>query len=121
MTKGQGRLALDDKWLEVLSRTGTAPEVVQLCVTFLSHWAADLRSGLGPDCQPPLAMRSADDVAEYAFRLVQMRLRESRPTPELDAMTTFFAAAAMRLAHVLSVPPSRAFKVPFFTREAEEE
>jgi len=92
----------------------SVPEAVKLCVGFLAAWDAGLREKLPKSCQPPLAMNSEAHVSSYAFRLVQERLRESKPTPELDAMATFFAAAATRLAQLLTAPPRYGFPVPFF-------
>jgi hypothetical protein len=121
MTKDEaGKLPGGQDWLGMLNRAATAPDVVQLCVSFLSLWTSDLRSKLGENCQPPLAMRNYVDVTEYAFRLVHTRLMQNASTPELDAMATFFALAANRLSKLLATSPN-APRVPFFTQEREKE
>jgi hypothetical protein len=61
-------------------------------------------------------MNTAAHVMDYAFELVQTRLREDRPSEELDAMATFFAAAATRLSRLLAAKPS-GIKLPFFSQD----
>jgi hypothetical protein len=60
-------------------------------------------------------------VSVYAFQLAQERLLQSRPVEELDAMASFFAAAAARLSHLLAAPRTAASHLPFFDRALADE
>jgi len=103
-------------WVAVVSSQQAAPEVMQTCVDFLSNWTIDQRARLPETCKPPFAMSNHAHVSVYAFQLAQERLVDERPIDELDAMATFFAAAASRLSHLLAVPRGAAAPLPFFDR-----
>jgi len=103
-------------WVSTIHGATSAPEVVKLCAGYLALWGPDLRARLPESCQPPPAMKSEANVSSYAFHLVHERLRLPRPSAELDAMATFFAAAATRLAQLLAAPRG-GIPVPFFNAE----
>jgi len=103
-------------WVAVVSSQPAAVEVVQNCVDFLSNWTSEQRARLPEPSRPPLAMSTAAHVNVYALQLAQDRLLNDRPIDELDAMASYFAAAASRLSHLLAAPRHAYSPVPFFDR-----
>jgi hypothetical protein len=104
------------EWVSAINSASTGADVVQLCVNFLSEWPAQERGALPQGCEPPFSMHTVAHVMDYAVRLVQARLRDEQRSEELDAMATFFAAAATRLSQLLSTKPE-GIRVPFFMRD----
>ena len=103
-------------WVAVVSSQPAAVEVVQTCVDFLANWTIEQRSRLPEPSKPPLAMSNDAHVSVYAFQLAQERLVQDDPIDELDAMASFFAAAAARLSRLLTVPRQTISPTPFFDR-----
>lgn len=104
------------EWISLVNNASSGADVVQLCVNFLSEWSGAQRRALPKGCEAPFKMNTAAHVMDYAFELVQARLREEHPSEELDTMATFFAAAATRLSHLLAAKPE-GIRVPFFMRD----
>lgn len=90
-------------------------EVVSICLKYLSLWSAEQRRALAKDLQPPLAIHTPQNVADYALVLVQGRLKDEHPSLELDAMASFFAAATTRLSRLLAAQPE-GNRIPFFVK-----
>ena len=103
-------------WLVLVGAAPDPTEVVKISLTFLSKWTSDQRGSLPKSLQPPLAIHTPQNISDYAFALVQGRLKDAHPTAELDAMTSFFAAAATRLSQLLTVK-GEGYRVPFFMRD----
>jgi len=108
-------------WITTVHGATSAAEVVKLCAGFISLWGPGLRAKLPESCLPPLALKGDSQVSSYAFLLVRERLR-TKPSVELDALATFFSAAATRLAQLLAAPRGGVAS-PFFhaLRDIEHE
>jgi len=89
-------------WRARIEGAASPPAVVDLCIEFLSGWTPRECARLPDAMQPPMLMREAADVTDYALRLVQAECGGDTVTPEHHAMATFFAMASMRLSHLLA-------------------
>jgi hypothetical protein len=104
---------LSDRWQTVIASAGTAKEVVAAAREFLSTWTEAQIAALPEDCRPG-EMNNADDVAGYAFTLVQEQCIGEDQPPALNAMASFFASASTRLSEIVA-PKDYALRRPLKT------
>lgn len=108
--------ALPPEWLAWVQAAPDSAEVVKLCLKYLAQWSPEQLEVLPKDLRPPLAIHTPENVSDYAYVLVRARLKDPQPSAELNAMATFFAAAATRLSQLITTRPE-GFRVPFFMKD----
>ena len=107
---------LHPDWTAWVGAAADPPDIVNLCVQYLSLWSVEQLGALPERLRPPSAIRTAENIADYAFTLGRARLKEPHPSAELNAMATFVAAAATRLSQLLTAK-AHGVRVPFFTKD----
>jgi hypothetical protein len=86
-------------WQVRLFEAREVQAVIWVIKDFLATWPPEEIRALPPACVPG-RIRDADDVALYAFHLVNAQFESSLERPQLDRMAGFMAAAASRLSQL---------------------
>lgn len=91
-----------ERWREELDAAGTEKDVLNIVRDYVALMTSEEVSAL-PDHVKPGAIRTAEEVAEWAFRLVHEQLShivESQGAVAVQDMCEFFAAAAAKMTEV---------------------
>lgn len=92
-------------WRATIETAKSVREVLDLSTSFIAKWTPHRLGALPSQCKPPVMFVESEDIAAYAYVLAAARCREERLTAELEAMHSFFSAAANRLSKLLAPPP----------------
>lgn|SRR5689334_11465874 len=92
-------------WRATIETAKSVREVLDASTSFLAKWTPHRLGALPPQCKPPAMFVEPEDIAAYAYILAAARCREDHVTAELEAMHSFFSAAAIRLSQLLTAPP----------------
>jgi hypothetical protein len=91
-------------WQGRLNEASTREDVVLVCRDFLDACTPEEILEL-PQYLRPEELAAAQDVTDYAIKLVQHWSIGDRTTaPMLDRMTAFFTKAGLRIAQIPAVP-----------------
>jgi hypothetical protein len=92
-------------WQGRLNEASTREDVVMVCKDFLDACTPEEILELPQYLRPEKELAEAQDVTDYAIKLVQhWSIGDRTSAPMLDRMTAFFTKADLRLAQILSVP-----------------
>lgn len=89
-------------WPQVLAQAGTVEEVLYIVRDFLANWEPEDIAGLPPESRPPARFQAPEDVALYAYALVQAHCGNAAGNPAVARMARFFSEAARQVAVVMS-------------------
>ena len=88
------------EWNIRLAEALTTEDVLWVLRDFLSRWTPEQIEELPEDCRPG-RFNDADEVSEYAFKLVQKQCRvDAFTSPRLHTMASFVASAAQRMSQI---------------------
>ena len=90
-------------WHQELLRAANADEILSTLHDYLVLWRPDELAQLPVPCEPARFERTLD-VSEYAAALLEHE-GEGRRAPAREALTTFFAVAATRVAQLHAQSP----------------
>jgi hypothetical protein len=77
-------------------------EVVALARDFIAQWTPAEIAEFPESCRPG-TLKSADDLAYYAYVLAKEERRPAPCDPKLTIVATFFAAASLRMSEIAAV------------------
>lgn len=90
-------------WHQELLRASSADEILSTLRDYLVLWRPDELSSLPVPCDPE-RFEASLDVSEYAAALLEHEA-DGRRAPAREALTTFFAVAARRVAELHTQAP----------------
>jgi hypothetical protein len=90
-------------WHQELLRAATADEILSTLRDYLVLWRPDELAQLPVPCDPA-QFEETLDVSEYAAALLEHE-GDGRRAPAREALTTFFAVAATRVAQLHAHSP----------------
>lgn len=94
-------VAVSVSWQQRLGSALTEDEIVRLAKDYLASWTPEELAKLPLNCRPG-AIKDGEDVASYAFAMVQRQCMAGPHEAELDRMAAFFAAASHRISQILA-------------------
>jgi hypothetical protein len=94
-------------WPQKLERAQAETQVVVVAREFLAQFSPFEIEALPVECQPPLKLVDADDIAAYALELVRHDRQHLGSDPLVAKLAGFFSSASLRLSQIerLRWPP----------------
>ena len=89
-------------------------EVIALAREFIAQWTPTEIADLPESCRPG-RLKSADDLAYYAFVLAREERKSATYNPRLTTVASFFAAASLRLSEIAAISTEPRIKL-FLTK-----
>ena len=77
-------------------------EVIALARDFIAQWTPAEIAELPESCRPG-QLKSAEDLAYYAFALAKEERKSAACTPRLTTLASFFACASLRLSEIAAI------------------
>ena len=88
------------QWSTLLHGSRTVDDLMAIVQQYVASWRPDELAALPENCRPS-QLQSGDDVAFYAFRLVQAQC-EGESNHALEQMAVFFSIASQRLSFLMA-------------------
>jgi len=87
-------------WQQKLEQAQSETQVVVAGREFLAQFSPNEIESLPMQCQPPLKLVDADDIAAYALELVRHDRQHLGSDPMVAKLAAFFSYAALRLSQI---------------------
>ena len=90
-------------WPELLAEVRTLEGVMESARDYLQRLDPHEIAALPPQCQPPARFEQPEEVALFAFALVQAHTGSSSDNETLTRMANFFSHATRRVAELMTL------------------